>query len=300
MRAVVFSEYGGPEVLHETDLPEPQAGPGQVRIRVRAAGVNPFDHKVRSGMMARGAAAPERGPVVPGLEAAGVVDQVGAGVTGVSAGGEVFGLGSSTYAEYAVLRAWAPKPPGLSFEDAAALPVAGETASRLLATLPLDQGQVVLVHGAAGSVGQALVQLARQAGLRVIATASAVNHAWLRQLGAEPVTYGEGLVDRVRAVTGTGVDAVFDTAGSQLDDLLGLVDSPDQIATIANYAAADRGARFTGGGGDATAALARIGELAASGRFGVRVARSFPLEEAAAAHELIAQRHAAGKIVLVP
>ena len=296
MRAIQFSTYGAPDVLHLADVPEPRPGAGQLRITVRTVGVNPYDCKVRSGVMARGSAL--AAPVVPGLEAAGVVDRLGDGVTGVALGDEVFGLGAATYAELAVLRAWAPKPAGIGFEQAAALAVAGETASRMLTELAPQPGRTVLVHGAAGGVGQAAVQLARVAGLRVIGTASAGNHDWLRALGAEPVTYGEGLPARVAALVPAGVDAVLDTAGSQLDDLLALVASPDRVVTIANYTAAERGVRFTGGGGDAAAALARIAELAGSGRFAIRVAGAFPLAEASAAHELSESRRSAGKVVL--
>lgn len=296
MRAIQFDSYGPPDVLHVAEVPEPTAGPGQVRIRVHAAGVNPFDYKLRSGMMARGAALETA--TIPGLEAAGVVDQVGEGVTGVKLGDAVFGLGAATYAEFAVLRAWALKPAEISFEQAAALAVAGETATRMLAALGLETGRTVLVHGAAGGVGQAAVQLALEAGLSVIGTASETNHAWLRQLGAEPVTYGDGLPGRVAALAPKGVDGVLDTAGSQLDDLLAVVASPDQVVTIANYTAAERGVRFTGGGGDASATLARIAELAASGRFAVRVARTYDLGQAPAAHELSESRRSGGKIVL--
>ena len=296
MRAVDFHGYGGPEVLHVEDLPEPHAGPGQVRIRVRAVGVNPFDAKQRSGMIAR--TAPLTGPVVPGVEAAGVVDELGEGVTGVAVGDAVFGLGSATYAEHAVLRAWAATPASFSPERAAALAVAGETAVRALGVLGLPSGRTVLIHGAAGAVGQAAVQVARADGLRVIGTASERNHDWLRELGAEPVSYGDGLVDRVRRLSPGGVNGVLDTAGSQLDDLLVLVASPEQVVTIANYAAAQGGARFTGGGGDPSAALARVAELAASGRLAVRVARTYDLGEAAAAHEFSESRHSGGKIVL--
>lgn len=296
MRAIQFDSYGPPDVLHVAEVPEPTAGPDQVRIRVHAAGVNPFDYKLRSGMMARGVAL--EAAMIPGLEAAGVVDQIGDGVTGVELGDAVFGLGSATYAEHAVLRAWAPKPPGMTFEQAAALAVAGETATRMLAALGLEAGRTVLVHGAAGGVGQAAVQLAREAGLRVIGTASEPNHAWLRDLGAEPVTYGEGLPGRVTALAPEGVDGVLDTAGSQLDDLLAVVPAPDRVVTIANYTAAERGVRFTGGGGDAPAAIARIAELAASGRFAVRVARTFDLAQAAAAQELSESRRSGGKVVL--
>nr|WP_300151717.1 NADP-dependent oxidoreductase [Propionicimonas sp.] len=297
MRAVVFTSYGAADVLHPEEVAAPDAGPGQVRIRVRAAGVNPFDWKLRSGMMAGGAAAPEE-PVVPGLEASGVVDQVGDGVTGVAAGDEVFGLGSATYAEQAVLRAWAPKPANLSWEQAAGLGVAGETAVRALGLLGLRQGQTLLVHGAAGGVGQTAVQLAVAEGLRVIGTASERNHDLLRGLGAEPVAYGDGLPERVAALAPDGVAGVFDTAGTQLDDLIAVTRSPDRVVTIANYGAAEHGARFTGGGGDAAAALARVGELAASGRLGVRVSGTYDLAAAPAAHAHSESRTADGKIVL--
>lgn len=297
MRAIQFTQYGGPEVLTAVgDAPEPTAGAGEVRIRVHATAVNPFDYKVRSGMMARGAALAE--PTIPGLEASGVVDQVGEGVTGVAEGDEVFGLGSATYAEFAVLRTWARKPAELSFAQATALAVSGETAVRSLGVLGLDAGRTVLVHGAAGAVGQAVVQVARASGLRVIGTASEANHDWLRDLGAEPVTYGEGLAERVRALAPLGVDGVVDTAGSQLDDLLALVASPDRVVTIANYTAAERGARFSGGGGDTAGNLARAAELAASGQLEVRVARAYDLTEAADAHRLSESRRAGGKIVL--
>lgn len=297
MRAIQFSSYGDPDVLRLADAPEPTAGPGQVRVRVRAAAVNPYDYKLRSGSTAGGTALPE--PVIPGLEAAGVVDQVGPGVSGVEIGDEVFGLGSHTYADHAVLRAWAPKPAGFSFAEAAGLAVAGETASRALGLLDLRPGQTLLVHGAAGGVGQAAVQLAREAGLRVIGTASEPNHDLLRGLGAEPVTYGDGLPGRVAALSPAGVDGVFDTQGSQLDDLLTIAGSPERVVTIANYTAAEHGVRFTGGGGDAASALARVAELAGTGRLGVRVAATFDLAEAPAAHRLSESRRANGKVVLL-
>ncbi|MCB0911094.1 MAG: NADP-dependent oxidoreductase [Propionibacteriaceae bacterium] len=296
MQAVVFDNYGGPEVLHLAEVPEPQAGPGRVRVRVLAATVNPYDYKQRSGRMARGAA-PEQ-PVVPGLDAAGVVDQLGEGVTGVAVGDEVFGLGSRTYAEYAVLRAWAPKPAGLGWGEAAGLGVAGETAVRGLGELGLAPGRTLLVHGAAGGVGQFAVQVAVADGLRVIGTASEPNHDLLRSLGAEPTTYGDGLVERMAALAPDGVDGVFDTAGSQTDDLIAIAGDPSRVVTIAAYGAEQKGVRFTGGGGDASAALARLGGLAASGAVKVTVARSYDLGAAAAAHAFSESRKAGGKIVL--
>ncbi|MGV8908400.1 MAG: NADP-dependent oxidoreductase [Propionicimonas sp.] len=297
MRAIQFSEYGGPEVLTlSTRAHEPTAGAGQVRVRVQATAVNPFDVKVRSGMMAGGKH--PNGSMIPGLEASGVVDQVGVGVTGVSIGDAVFGLGSATYAEYAVLRAWAPKPESVSFAEAAALAVSGETAIRVLDLLALRPGQVLLVHGAAGGVGQAIVQLGVAFGQRVIGTASIANHPLLEDLGAEPVTYGEGLASRVEALS-TEVAGIVDAAGTQMADLLDIAGTPDHIVTIANYAARDAGVRFSGGGVDAMGALAHVAELAADDRLRVRVAHAFDLTEAAEAHRLSESRKANGKLVLL-
>ncbi|MCC6497974.1 MAG: NADP-dependent oxidoreductase, partial [Propionibacteriaceae bacterium] len=255
MRAIQFTRFGGPEVLSlVTDAPIPEPGRGHLRIRVRAAGVNPYDHKLRTGTT--GAAL--TGPVIPGLEASGVVDELGAGVSDVGVGDEVFGLTSGgAAAEYAVLRAWALKPPSFSFAAAAGIAVAGETAVRVLHLLALQPGQVLLVHGASGGVGQAAVQLAREAGLRVIGTAGEANHDLLAELGAEPVTYGEGLVARVAALAPGGVDGVFDTAGTQLADLLAIA-GHERIVTIANYQARAAGVQFSGGGGDARAALREV------------------------------------------
>jgi NADPH:quinone reductase-like Zn-dependent oxidoreductase len=294
MRAIQFTQYGGPEVLTlVADAPEPTAGPGQVRIRVHATTVNPFDYKVRSGMMAAGKEL--TGAVILGLEASGLVDQVGEGVTGVSVGDAVFG--SATYADHAVLRAWAPKPERLSFAEAASLAVGGETALRVLGLLALEQGQVLLVHGAAGGVGQAIVALGVAAGLRVIGTASEANHDLLVELGAEPVVYGDGLVPQVDELS-NDVAGIVDAAGTQMAELLAIAGSPDRIVTIANYSARDAGVRFSGGGGDAKGALARVSELAEEGKIAVRVAQAFDLTEAADAHRLSESRRASGKIVL--
>ena len=296
MRAIRYSEYGGPDVLTLVrDAPEPTAGPGEVRVRVHATAVNPFDTKQRSGMMAAGKKL--NAATIPGLEASGVVDQVGEGVGDTSVGDAVFGLGSATYAEYAVLRVWAPKPERTSFAEAAALAVGGETALRVLGLLALEQGQVLLVHGATGGVGQAIVSLGIAAGLRVIGTASEANHDLLRALGAEPVAYGDGLVPGV-ARLGHEVDGIVDAAGTQMTELLAIAGSPDRIVTIANYAARDAGVRFSGGGGDAQGALDRVAALAAEGKFAVHVAQTFDLTEAAAAHRLSESRRATGKIVL--
>src|SRR4051812_12433489 len=190
MKAVTFGEYGGPEVLRITDVEDPHPGPGQVRVAVRATGVNPIDWKVRSGAMRD--AMPVSFPVVDGREAAGVVDEVGPDVTDVAAGDEVFGFAiGGAAAERAIMDDVARKPASVSWEEAAALPVAAETSVRVFTILGgLGEGQTILVNGAAGGVGVAAVQLARARGARVIGTASERNHDFLRSLGAEPTTYG--------------------------------------------------------------------------------------------------------------
>ena len=201
MKAVRFSRFGGPEVLEIVELPDPHPGPGQVRIDVRAAGVNPSDWKKRKGLM------DQELPQTLGHEAAGIVDEVGEGVGGVTVGDRVFGLSAegAAQAELAVLDYYAPVPPSLDFPGAAALPSAVETATRALDQLGVESGSTLLVNGASGSVGSAAVQLAVVRGARVIGTASPANHNYLRSLGAEPVAYGEGLVQRVRALSPGGV-----------------------------------------------------------------------------------------------
>ena len=184
MKAVQFREYGGPEVLGLVDLPDPHPGPGQIRVAVRAVGVNPVDYKMRAGTM------PGELPQTTGREVAGVVDEIGAGVTDAASGDAVFGFaaGGGGAAELALLENYAPIPPSLDFAGAAALPVAVETATRALDLLHVGDGTTVLINGAAGGVGSAAVQIARNRGARVIGTASPGNHEYLRSLGAEPTT----------------------------------------------------------------------------------------------------------------
>lgn len=299
MRGVRVSRFGGPEVLELVDLPDPHAGAGQVRIAVRAAGVNPVDWKMRSGMM--GGELPQG----VGREAAGVVDELGAGVDDVAVGDRVFGFaaGGGAAAELAVLSDYAPVPPSLDFAAAAALPVAVETAVRTLDLLGAGSGTTVLINGASGGVGSAAVQIAGSRGARVIGTASAVNHDYLRSLGAEPTTYGEGLVGRVHALAGRGVDAALDAAGGgALPDLIELAGGPEHVVTIADFAGAQAtGATFSGGMGTQRAvhALREIGELIEAGRFTLPVARTFPLDEVGEAQELSRTGHVRGKLGLL-
>ena len=196
MRALQFTTYGGPEVLEWAEAPEPHPGPGQIRVAVRAASVNPLDWKIFSGALAGGA--PLDGTGYLGFDAAGVVDEVGEGVTGISVGDDVLGRGQHTQAEYAVLDAWAVKPSSVDWAVAAAAGVAGETGERGLRLLGVRSGDTVFVDGGAGGVGAVAVQMAVARGARVIASAGAANHDYLREIGATPVLYGDGVADRVR------------------------------------------------------------------------------------------------------
>jgi NADPH:quinone reductase-like Zn-dependent oxidoreductase len=302
VKAARFSRFGGPEVLEIVDLPDPHPGPGQVRIAVRAAGVNPSDWKKREGLMD-----PEL-PQTMGYEAAGVVDELGEGVADVAVGDRVFGLSAegAAQAELTVLSFYAPIPPSLDFPGAAALPAAIETATRALDQLDVGagagRGSTLLINGASGSVGSAAVQLAVARGARVIGTASPANHDYLRSLGAEPVAYGEGLAGRVRALAPDGVDAALDVAGSGvLPELIELAGGPEHVVTIADFGGArEHGVRFSSGdAGRAVHALGEIGELIESGRFSLPVARTFPLAEIARAHRVGEDGHLRGKLVLV-
>src|SRR3954466_7935064 len=302
MRAVTFTDYGGPDVLRVAEVDEPHAGPGQIRIAVRASGVNPIDWKVRSGMMRD--VMPAELPVIDGYEAAGVVDEVGQGVDGVAAGDEVFGFAvAGAAAEYAVLDDFARKPAALSFEEAAGLPVAVETSVRVFNVLGgLGAGQTIVINGAAGGVGTAAVQLARARGARVIGTASERNHEFLRSLGAEPTTYGEGMVERIRALAPGGVDLAFDTAGKgAIPDLIELTGDPARVATIADFSAAGLGAKITSGAeGRAPGALEEAAGLIEKGDFSLPVAEAFPFDRAGDAHRASEGGHVRGKLVLVP
>jgi NADPH:quinone reductase-like Zn-dependent oxidoreductase len=298
MKAARFSQFGGPEVLEIVELPDPHPGPGQVRIAVRAAGVNPSDWKKRAGLM------DQELPQTMGHEAAGIVDELGAGVTGVAVGDRVFGFSAeeAAEAELAVLAYYAPVPPSLDFAAAAALPAAIETATRALDQLGVTSGAVLLVNGASGSVGSAAVQLAVARGARVIGTASPANHDYVRSLGAEPVAYGEGMADHVRALAPGGVDLALDVAGSGvLPDLVELAGGPEHVITVADFAGAQQsGVRFSrGDSGRALHTIGEIGALIESGRFALRVGRTFPLAEVAEAQRVSEHGHVAGKIVLL-
>lgn len=298
----MYTEYGGPEVLQVADVEEPHPGAGQIRVSVRAAGVNPVDWKARSGVMRE--VMPVSFPAIDGREAAGVVDEVGPEVAGVTVGDEVFGFAvGGAAAERAILDNFARKPGSLSWEEAAGLPVAAETSVRVFTVLGgVNEGQTVVINGAAGGVGAVAVQLARARGARVIGTASERNHEFLRSLGAEPTTYGEGLVERVRALAPGGVDLAFDTAGKGgVADLITLTGDPARVATIADFAAAALGVKVTGGGDfRAVDALDEAAAIFDTGRLQVPVARTYAFADAADAHRVSEDGHVRGKLILIP
>ena len=300
MRAVQFRTYGDPEVLEWAEAPDPHAGPGQIRIAARAASVNPIDWKTISGALSGGK--PMAGTGYLGRDAAGVVDEVGDGVTGVAVGEDVFGRGQNTQAEYAVLDSWAAKPPSIDWAVAAAAGVAGETGERGLRLLDVKAGDTLFVDGGAGGVGAVTVQMALARGAKVIASASEANQDYLREIDATPVLYGQGMAERVRAAAGGPVDAVFDVAGkTPVEDLISLAPGPSQVVSIANFAAGQAGARVSGGGADSRPmeALAQVAELLAQNRLVIKV-QTFPFDRAAEAYRISQSGHVRGKLVLIP
>jgi NADPH:quinone reductase-like Zn-dependent oxidoreductase len=296
MKKVSFAEFGGPDVLQLVDAEEPRPGPGEIRVAVRAAGVNPVDWRIREGQVL--GAHPVVLPSGVGIDAAGVVDEVGEGVAGVEVGDRVFGEGSSTYAEFAVLGAWARMPEGLSFEEAAGYPSVVETALRVIREVGVQSGQMLLVSGASGGVGSAVLQIARDRGIRVIGTAGAANQEYLRGLGALATTYGEGWVERVRRLG--PVDAALDLAGSGVvRELVELTGNADSVVSIADLGAPEFGVRFSGVAGSMPAALAEAVDLIARGRLHIPVEKSYSLAEAAVAHADSQAGHARGRRVIV-
>ena len=294
MKAACFSQFGGPEVLEIVDLPDPHPGPDQIRIAVRAAGINASDWKKRKGQMDRDL------PQTLGYEAAGIVDELGEGVTDVGIGDRVFGfcIDGAAQAELAVLTYYAPIPPSLNFADAAALPAAVETATRALDQLGVGSGSSLLINGASGSVGSAAVQLAVARGARVIGIASPSNHDYLRSLSAEPVAYGEGVLERVRAAAPDGVDGVFDLVGGDaLRAVAGLVD-PKRLRSVA-----DKPLVRELGGDEvprerSTAVLTALVELVAAGELDPHVSEVHPFDEAPAAMRAVESGHALGKVTI--
>lgn len=300
MRAMVYTEYGDPEVLSAAEVEEPHAGPGQVRVQVRAAGVNPVDVKVVAGAMSGGKSLD--GPAVPGFDVAGVVDEVGDGVEDVSIGDAVFGQSvRGSVADYAVLKEWAGKPAELGWEVAGGLNIVAETAVRILELLPLEPGNTILVDGAAGGVGLVLTQIAIARGMTVLGTASTGNHELLHTLGAVPLTYGEGIAERARELSPEGVQFAVDTAGKgSVPDLIALTGDPTQVVSIADFSAGDLGALVSSAPTHRAESLQHVADLFTQGKLSLPIAATFAMDKVADAYRMSKAGHAPGKIILVP
>ncbi len=302
--------YGGPEVLSVVQVDVGPPGRGEVVVDVRAAGVNPVDHKIVSGAMGND---PARLPRPVGLEVAGVVSAVGPDTTGpggpLSVGDEVVAYPvQGGYADTVVAAAanTVPKPAALPWPQAAGVLLTGGTAAHTLQASGIEPGETLLVHGGAGSVGQLAVQLAVRAGATVVATAAERNHDRLRGLGAIPVTYGPGLADRVRAAAPGGVDAAIDTIGTDeaVDTSLELVSDRSRIVSVAAFGRADAGIVLLSKDDPETHVRAEAWRTllpaVADGSVTITVARTYPLAEAAEALRFVRDGHAGGKVVLLP
>lgn len=303
--AVRFNEYGDREVLQVVDVPRPAPGPGQVLVEVRAAAINPGEVAIRQGVFAE--RWPATFPSGEGSDLAGVVAEVGAGVTGVAPGDEVIGFtdNRASHAQYVVVEAkdLTPRPAGVPWDVAGSLYVAGTTAWAAVRAVSLAPGDTVVISGAAGGVGSIAVQLAKLAGATVIGLAGPANHAWLVEHGATPVTYGDGVADRIRAASGGRVDAFIDTFGSGYVALaIELGVRPERIDTVADYeGAAKHGAKTDGNAVGGTAeVIAELAALVAKADLDVPIAATYPLSDVREAYRVLEHRHTRGKIVLHP
>ncbi len=303
-KAVRFDQYGDVDVLKVVDVPRPVPGPGQVLVQVKAAGINPGEAKIREGLLH--ARWPATFPSGQGSDLAGIVAETGPDVTGFAAGDEVIGFADNraSQAEFVLAEAknLTPKPAAVPWEAAGALFVAGATAWAAVRAVTLAEGDTVVVAGAAGGVGSIAVQLARRAGATVIGLASEANHEWLRSHGVIPVTYGDGVEDRIRQAAGT-VDAFVDTVGGDYVQIaLDLGVRPSRIDTIANFEAIEKfGVKGDGSAVGASAqVLAELAGLIAAGELEIPIAAVYPLDQVQDAYRRLAQGHLLGKIVLIP
>jgi NADPH:quinone reductase-like Zn-dependent oxidoreductase len=306
MRAVRFERYGGVEELAVTEVPRPRAAPGRVVVEVMAAALNPGEAAIRQGLMHD--RWPAQFPSGEGSDFAGVVTEVGDGVTSVAPGAEVIGWTDerASHAEAVSVPAGqlVAKPAGVSWEAAGSLHVAGTTAWAAVRAVDTRPGDTVAISAAAGGVGSIAVQLARRSGARVIGIAGAANASWLASLGVTPVTYGDGLADRLRAAAPDGIDAFIDCFGGGYVDLAVELGVPkERIDTIIDWAAAQQaGAKVEGvaAAEDPAAVLSELAGLVAAGELVVPVARTYPLSQVRDAYAELEKRHTRGKIVLLP
>jgi NADPH:quinone reductase-like Zn-dependent oxidoreductase len=304
VKAVRFDEYGGIDVLKVAEVPRPVPGPGQVLVQVKAAGINPGEARIRTGALH--AIWPATFPSGEGSDLAGIVAETGQGVTGVTAGDEVIGFTNhrASHAEYVVVgeEDLTPKPAGVPWDAAGALFVAGSTAFAAVRTAGLTEGDTVVVSGAAGGVGSIAVQLAKRAGAAVIGLASPANHEWLAAHGVIPVSYGDGVGDRIRSAA-SKVDAFIDTVGPEYVLLaIELGVPPSRIDTIVRSdAATQHGVKQEGSAAAASAdVLAELAGLIAAGELEIPIAAAFPLDQVQDAYRRLETGHLLGKIVLLP
>src|SRR6201996_8145762 len=293
-RAVRYDEYGPVNVLKVVDVEDPAPGPGQLLVRVKAAGINPGEGKIREGLLHE--QWPATFPSGQGSDLAGVVEAVGDGVSGFAAGDEVIGFtdNRASQAELVVIDAGnaTPRPAGVPWEVAGALFVVGATAWAAVRSVNLSEGDTVVVSGAAGGVGSLAVQLARRTGATVIGLASEPNHEWLRSHGVIPLTYGDGVADRIRQAAADGGDAFLDLVGGGYVELaLELGVATDRIDTIADFAAiSEHGVKGDGNAAGASAStLAELAADAADGSLEVPIAATYPLERGSDAYAELAE-----------
>ena len=303
MKAITYSTYGGPEVLSLTEVPTPKVGPAEIRIAVRSASVNPVDWKIVAGYL--DSLLEVTFPAIPGWDVAGVVEAVGLDVSEFAVGDEVIAYGrkdwvhGGSFAEQITVpvRTAAHKPASLGWDEAASLPLAGLSAYQTLKRLGVTRGETVLVHAAAGGVGAFAVQIARAWGARVIGTASPRNHDYLREIGAEPVSYGAGLVGQVRDLVPEGVDVVVDYVGGAEADTMAVLATGGRHGSIVDDSVEELGGLYMWVRPDPTD-LAALAALAESGEVAVTVSQTFPLERAGDAFRASMEGHGRGKIVI--
>ncbi|WP_439870355.1 NADP-dependent oxidoreductase [Pseudomonas syringae] len=298
MKAVQFNEYGGTDVLRIVDTAPPHAGPGQVRIKVQAVGVNPIDWKLRAGYVRD--FMPVTFPAGVGCEAAGIIDQIGDGVSGCAIGDSVFGYGQNTLAEQAVLRSWAHVPHTMPIEVAGGLPVIIETATRILDHVDIKAGETLLITGAAGGVGSAAIQLARHRGAIVIGTARASKHDYIRSLGALPTTYEPGLAARLDKLAPAGVAAALDLAGAgTLAELVAIVGDATRVVSISDVTAHEHGVVFSAKSLEhPEKAFAEAASLYEMGALHLHIEHAFPIGQIATAQEISAAGRVTGKLIV--